>query len=98
MSLEGDGWYFWDETYSQPIGPFPDKWEADKTATWYMMFIDGQFRGSLCPERPEKLIGQPIGQYRCPVCGMMLVAGIPHFPVTDENPDIIRMEEMEDDI
>lgn len=32
-----------------------------------------------CPEQPLLLTGQPIGQYHCPVCGMMLIAGVPHF-------------------
>jgi len=30
-----------------------------------------------CPENPMKLAGMPIGMYHCPICGMMLVAGIP---------------------
>jgi hypothetical protein len=33
---------------------------------------------SNCNEKPEKLAGQPIGQYHCPNCGAMLLAGIPH--------------------
>jgi len=32
-----------------------------------------------CPEDPEKLCGQPIGQYHCPDCGCMQVACIPHM-------------------
>lgn len=31
-----------------------------------------------CPEKPEYLKAQPIGQYRCPVCLMMVMAGLPH--------------------
>lgn len=31
-----------------------------------------------CNEKPEKLLGQPLGQYRCPDCGAMVVAGIEH--------------------
>jgi hypothetical protein len=31
-----------------------------------------------CQEKPEDLIGQPLGQYHCPDCGAMVVAGIPH--------------------
>lgn len=31
-----------------------------------------------CQEKPEKLIGQPIGQYHCPDCGAMVMAGLPH--------------------
>ena len=33
---------------------------------------------SKCEEKPELLIGQPIGQYHCPDCGAMVIAGIPH--------------------
>lgn len=38
---------------------------------------------AFCPERPELLAGQPIGQYHCPSCGCMVVAGIPHLPHDD---------------
>lgn len=31
-----------------------------------------------CNEKPEALIGMPIGQYHCPDCGAMLLAGLPH--------------------
>lgn len=31
-----------------------------------------------CPEHPEKLAGAPLGQYHCPYCGAMVVAGVPH--------------------
>jgi len=38
-----------------------------------------------CPEKPELLKGMPIGQYHCPCCGMMVLAGLPHFdPDSDE--------------
>lgn len=32
-----------------------------------------------CPEDPMDLFLLPIGQYHCPRCGMMLVAGVPHL-------------------
>ncbi len=32
-----------------------------------------------CPEQPVLLSGQPIGQYHCPFCGMMLLASVPHL-------------------
>ncbi len=32
-----------------------------------------------CAEKPELLAGQPIGQYHCPDCGAMLMAGMKHF-------------------
>lgn len=31
-----------------------------------------------CAEKPEKLAGQSIGQYHCPDCGAMVMAGMPH--------------------
>jgi len=31
-----------------------------------------------CAEKPELLRGQPIGQYHCPDCGAMVLAGLPH--------------------
>lgn len=31
-----------------------------------------------CCEKPEKLIGQPIGMYHCPCCGAMVIAGLEH--------------------
>ena len=31
-----------------------------------------------CAEKPEKLLGAPLGQYHCPDCGAMVLAGIEH--------------------
>lgn len=31
-----------------------------------------------CAERPELLVGRAVGQYHCPDCGAMLLAGVPH--------------------
>lgn len=31
-----------------------------------------------CTEKPERLIGVPLGQYHCPDCGAMVLAGLPH--------------------
>lgn len=31
-----------------------------------------------CAEKPEKLLGAPIGMYHCPDCGAMVLAGMPH--------------------
>lgn len=31
-----------------------------------------------CEEKPENLIGQPIGMYHCPDCGAMVIAGMSH--------------------
>lgn len=35
------------------------------------------------PWDPQALAGQPIGQYHCPYCGAMVIAGIPHFDYQD---------------
>ena len=37
-----------------------------------------------CHEQPLLLAGMPLGQYHCPVCLEMQIAGIPHLP-PDEN-------------
>jgi hypothetical protein len=31
-----------------------------------------------CAEKPERLAGAPLGQYHCPDCGAMVLAGLPH--------------------
>lgn len=31
-----------------------------------------------CAEKPEELAGLPLGQYHCPDCGAMIVAGVRH--------------------
>ena len=36
---------------------------------------------SNCSEKPELLKGAPIGQYHCPGCGAMVLAGVKHFPL-----------------
>ncbi|MHA2113283.1 MAG: hypothetical protein ACXADW_14110 [Candidatus Hodarchaeales archaeon] len=89
-----DKWFFFDETDAHRIGPFDSKWEAEKMVSFYIMFLDGQFRGKLCPERSEKLIGQPLGQYHCPICGMMLIAGCMHPDPSVDNPDYIMLKEI----
>jgi len=38
---------------------------------------------SNCKEKPEKRIGDPIGQYHCPYCGAMVIAGVPHPDMCD---------------
>lgn len=41
--------------------------------------------GERCPWpwEPQQLIGTPIGQYHCPYCGGMVVAGQPHLDWRD---------------
>ena len=40
-----------------------------------------------CPYDPRELAGQPMGQFHCPVCGEMQIAGMAHLPPMDEWPD-----------
>lgn len=37
-------------------------------------------RARQCLETPEQFLGQPLGQYHCPLCGCMVVAGVEHGP------------------
>ncbi len=37
-----------------------------------------------CPYDPSGLIGVPLGQFHCPYCGDMVVAGLPHPPSEGE--------------
>jgi hypothetical protein len=42
----------------------------------------GEYEGKKrlpCPEQSVMLAGAPLGQYHCPFCGMMILAGMPHF-------------------
>lgn len=36
--------------------------------------------GERCPWPwdPQQLVGVPLGQYHCPYCGAMVIAGLPH--------------------
>lgn len=36
--------------------------------------------GETCPWPwdPQQLVGAPLGQYHCPYCGGMQIAGVPH--------------------
>jgi hypothetical protein len=36
-----------------------------------------------CPEDPRLLLGAPLGQYHCPDCGCMQIAGCDHFCDSD---------------
>lgn len=42
--------------------------------------------GERCPWpwHPEQLVGAPIGQYHCPYCGGMQLAGVRHLDYPDE--------------
>lgn len=42
--------------------------------------------GERCPWpwEPQQLIGVPMGQYHCPYCDAMCVAGIPHPDYAEE--------------
>jgi hypothetical protein len=63
----------------------------------------GEYQGKKrlpCPEDPLLLRGQPIGQYHCPYCGMMVVAGFPHpspSPPAVQNPPLYQLDHYEDE-
>jgi hypothetical protein len=42
-------------------------------------------QGARCPWPwgPQQLIGSPLGQYHCPYCRAMCVAGMPHLDYRD---------------
>lgn len=42
--------------------------------------IDKLIKEGKCPFEPEHMVGEPIGQFHCPVCGQMVLAGLKHFP------------------
>lgn len=37
------------------------------------------------PWEPQQLKGVPMGQYHCPYCGGMVVAGVPHLDYKDDH-------------
>jgi hypothetical protein len=41
--------------------------------------------GERCPRpwEPQQLVGVPLGQYHCPYCGAMVIAGVPHLDYGD---------------
>lgn len=43
--------------------------------------------GDRCPWPwdPQQLGGAPLGQYHCPYCGAMVLAGIDHLDYSEEN-------------
>lgn len=40
---------------------------------WELMRCKGK-----CSHDPRAMAGKPIGQYHCPECGKMVIAGMPH--------------------
>lgn len=36
------------------------------------------------PWDPQQLAGAPIGQYHCPFCGAMVMAGLPHLDYSED--------------
>ena len=44
--------------------------------------------GERCPWpwEPQQLVGAPLGQYHCPYCGAMCVAGMEHFDYQNDSP------------
>jgi len=45
--------------------------------------VEVQKKPLTCLHDPMQYLGQPIGQYHCPGCGVMLLAGMPHPEVCD---------------
>lgn len=79
-----------DDYYSRDLsGPLtePSRWQdiepkdaVDVTLPWHG--IEGPLNslGERCPWPwdPQQLVGAPLGQYHCPYCGDMVVAGLEH--------------------
>lgn len=42
--------------------------------------VDAVFPAN-CAEKPERLLGAPLGMYHCPDCGAMVIAGVSHWPL-----------------
>lgn len=44
--------------------------------------------GERCPWpwEPQQMIGVPLGQYHCPYCGAMVIAGVPHIDYSEPPP------------
>ena len=57
-------------------------WASDQLATCGRCYerVPRVFAAN-CSEKPENLINAPIGQYHCPDCGAMVLAGVPHPPM-----------------
>lgn len=45
-----------------------------------------------CEFDPKPLIGVPLGMFHCPLCGDMVVAGMPH-PMSLEEAAVLEQEE-----
>jgi hypothetical protein len=37
------------------------------------------------PWEPQQLVGVPMGQYHCPYCGAMVLAGTPHLDYREDS-------------
>lgn len=46
-----------------------------------------------CTHEPREMNGMPIGQYHCPDCGVMVLAGLPHPEICEHSgyPDYAAM-------
>lgn len=47
-------------------------------------FVERPLSPARCSEKPERLLGAPIGMYHCPDCGAMVLAGFPHPPLCED--------------
>lgn len=45
--IQAPGWYFWDETWANRIGPFPDEATANLECEKYARWLDGDDRDTL---------------------------------------------------
>lgn len=56
--------------------------------------------GERCPWPwdPQQLVGAPLGQYHCPYCGGMQVAGVEHLDWTDMDEIMEQYSEQENPI
>ena len=62
-----------------------EQWPVEMCGRCYAEFQTvGNLQPSRCNEKPERLLGQPIGQYHCPDCGAMVLAGVPHPTVCQQ--------------
>ena len=59
-------------------------WVIDDSTVKWGKGPDGRERRP-CWELPELLRGAPIGQYHCPGCSIMLIAGLRHFSPDETN-------------
>lgn len=68
---------FKDEVYAEMLKLWNGQDTKPKMCGRCYDVVDRLFLSN-CAENPEKLAGAPIGQYHCPDCGAMVIAGLRH--------------------